>query len=237
MAEKLVRHTFYKWKPKAELDVISSEDIPLVEETIIDYIFDDNEETLKDNIKKIDITATNTNIQFTKSEAYNGNIFENYCWSQTIIDIDIAIQVPENISAKNISVEISPSNIKIHSKNGIILLEGELCKKCKAKDAIWSIDKNKLHIHLEKCQEIWWNCLIKSEPQLDISKIDCSRPYDELSEEAQAKIEELQWNQERKKLGLPTSDELTMHSTLKKAWNAKGSPFTGPFDPSIVTLN
>ncbi|KAG5872571.1 hypothetical protein JTB14_020963 [Gonioctena quinquepunctata] len=98
-------------------------------------------------------------------------------------------------------------------------------------------DAQKLLIHLDKCQEMWWNCLIKSEPELDISKIDCTRPYEDLPEEAQAKIEELQWNQERKRLGLPTSGEIALHDKLKKSWNAEGSPFSGPFDPSTVEIS
>ncbi|KAJ8945260.1 hypothetical protein NQ318_016681 [Aromia moschata] len=85
--------------------------------------------------------------------------------------------------------------------------------------------------------DIWWNCLLKSEPELDISTIDCTRPYEDLPEEAQAKIQELQWNQERKRLGLPTSEEIVMQDKLKKAWNAEGSPFSGPFDPNAVVFN
>lgn len=236
LAEKLVRHTFYKWKQKPEV-VYSNKDIPVVEETIIETT-DDNVATVSEHLEKNIDNALEPSKKFTKSESYNGGIFDHYCWSQTITDVDITVKVPENFRKKNICVEILPSNISVKLLGGATLLEGELCQKCKSNDAIWSLDKEKLQIHLEKCQEIWWNCLIKTEPQIDISKIDCSRPYDELSDEAQAKIEELQWNQERKRLGLPTSNELAMHDTLKKAWDAEGSPFKGhQFDPSLVSFN
>lgn len=129
------------------------------------------------------------------------------------------------------------NRITVKLKNGTELLQGELCQKCKQSDAIWSLDKQKLQIHLDKCADIWWDCLIKTEPRLDVSKIDCSRPLEDLPEEAQAKIEELQWNHERKKLGLPTSQQLNLQETLKKAWNAEGSPFSGPFDPTTVNFN
>lgn len=175
--------------------------------------------------------------EFSKSEAYNGGIFHNYCWSQTITEVDITVKVPEKFSKKNINVNIQSSSISVKLGDGTTLMEGDLCQKCKANEAIWSLDKQKLQIHLDKCQEMWWNCLVKAETKIDISKIDCSRPYDELSEEAQAKIEELQWNQERKRLGLPTSNELAMHTALKKSWNAEGSPFSGPFDPTLVQFN
>lgn len=236
LAEKLLRHTFYKWKPKSE-PIYNSQDIPIIAETVIDNSINENIEKIDHDHKKEDSVASESANKFSKSEAYNGNIFDNYCWSQTITDVDITIKVPENFSKKKISVKILHSSISVKLDDGVSLLTGDLCNKCKANEAIWSVDKDKLQIHLDKCQETWWNCLVKSEPPLDISKIDCSRPYDELTEEAQAKIEELQWNQERKRLGLPTSSEIANHDTLKKAWNADGSPFTGPFDPSTVIFN
>lgn len=50
-----------------------------------------------------------------------------------------------------------------------------------------------------------------------------------------SQIRELQWNQEQKLKGLPTSEELRNIEILKKAWNADGSPFKGQeFDPSIL---
>ena len=43
------------------------------------------------------------------------------------------------------------------------------------------------------------------------------------------------FDQEPKRKGLPTSDELQQQDLLKKAWDAEGSPFKGqPFDPSIL---
>lgn len=234
LAEKLIKHTFYKWIPKSD-SVHEPKDIPAVtEETVISDNFEEHHDT-SPNESHIDMSDTNKN--FTCSEAYNGGLFDNYCWSQTIADIDITIKIPENCSKKNMLINIVPTSISVKTVQGQVLLEGEMCQKCKANDAIWSMDNGKLQIHLDKCQELWWDCLVLSEPKLDVSKIDCSRPYEDLPEEAQAKIEELQWNQERKRLGLPTSNELAMHETLKRAWDAEGSPFTGPFDPSLVKFN
>lgn len=237
LAENLIKHTFYKWKPKS--DVYNGHDIPIVSEEIVvessvEHSDSDiqNEEDVRTEVSDVDIYS-----DFAKSESYNGGNFKNYCWSQTITDIYITLRLPINFTRKDIIVEIASSKVSVTLRDGTVLLDGELCQKCKAGDAIWSLDRQKLQIHIDKCQEMWWNCLVKSEPQLDLSKIDCSRPYEELSDEAQAKIEELQWNQDRKRLGLPTSDEMVLQNALKKAWNVEGSPFSGPFDPSLVTFN
>lgn len=226
LAEQVVKHSFYKWKPQEKLENEVPEAI-----TEVEVNNSDASDTIIESPVKV-----NNDEQFTSSESYNGAVYDNYSWSQTISDLDIIVKVPENVSRKNIEVSITPTSISVKAKD-LPLLQGTLCKKCKHTDAIWSLDKSKLEIHIEKTVEMWWDCLLETEPKLDLSKIDCSRPYEELSEEAQAKIQELTWNQERKRMGLPTSDELIMQEKLKKAWNVEGSPFEGPYDPNAVIFN
>lgn len=228
-----MKHSFYKWKPqeKAEKD-----DVP-------EAITEVEISSAGVSSEVVDSCSVETNRQldsecFTSSESYNGAVYDNYSWSQTITEVEIIVKVPENVNTRNLAVSITPTSMSIKIKGSDQpLLEGTLCKKCKHMDAIWSLDKSKLEIHIEKTTEMWWDCLLQSEPKLDLTKIDCSRPYEELSQEAQAKIEELTWNQERKRMGLPTSDELIMQDKLKKAWNVEGSPFKGPYDPNAVIFN
>lgn len=45
------------------------------------------------------------------------------------------------------------------------------------------------------------------------------------------------YEQQRKQMGLPTTEEEQQMEMLKKAWDAEGSPFKGqPFDPSKFNL-
>ena len=45
------------------------------------------------------------------------------------------------------------------------------------------------------------------------------------------------YEQQRKQMGLPTTEEEQQIDALKKAWDAEGSPFKGqPFDPSKFNL-
>lgn len=60
---------------------------------------------------------------------------------------------------------------------------------------------------MEKVQERWWECVLTSEPKINVRKIDASRPMSDLDDEAQAKIEELMYNEHQKRLGLPQSHE------------------------------
>ncbi|CAG9771633.1 unnamed protein product [Ceutorhynchus assimilis] len=256
LAENLVRNTYYKWIPKSTNNedvavVLQEHEIPQavfeevvraenvnekedITEEIVDEVDNINVEHSYNRTKKPE-PVTNRHFDFTKSDSYNGAVYDNYCWSQTINEIEITIKLPENVKAKDLKVTILAHKISVRHKGGI-LLEGDLCHKCKHNEAIWSLDGNTLQIPLDKCKELWWDCLFTFEQKLDLTKIDCSRPYEDLTEDAQAKIEELNWNQERKRLGLPTSNDLLQQATLRKAWNAKGSPFSGEFDPSSVSF-
>ena len=49
--------------------------------------------------------------------------------------------------------------------------------------------------------------MLTSEPKINVRKIDASRPMTDLDDEAQAKIEEMMFNERQKKMGLPQTHE------------------------------
>lgn len=59
--------------------------------------------------------------------------------------------------------------------------------------------------HLEKTKEIWWKKLLDHEPDIDVKKIDCSRPIEELSEQTQAQINQIQFDEQQKMKGIITN--------------------------------
>nr|XP_021193275.2 nudC domain-containing protein 3 [Helicoverpa armigera] len=171
------------------------------------------------------------------SDTYNGAEREKYLWAQNIMELDVTVKLPPDIkSSKDVKVTINSSDICVASRKGDVIIKDTLPYKIKTSDSFWSISEGKLLMHLEKVQERWWNKLLTSEESIDLDKIDCSRPLDDLPEDHVAKVREMQWNQERKMKGLPTSDEIRNIDILKKAWNAPGSPFMGQeFDPSVLS--
>ena len=60
---------------------------------------------------------------------------------------------------------------------------------------------------MEKVQERWWDAVFVDEPKLSVRKMECSRPMTDLDDEAQTKIEQMMYDDHRKKLGLPTHQE------------------------------
>ncbi|XP_033326822.1 nudC domain-containing protein 3 [Megalopta genalis] len=189
------------------------------------------------------------------SDSYNGAVRENYTWSQSINDLDVLVKLPSSIkTAKDLKVNLDSIHIKIEAKTSTlaqhqeqecsnsdwtIIFIGELCHKTRKDESVWSVVSGKhISIHLEKASERWWEALIVGEPKIELNKIDCSRNLDDMGSEEQMKVQELMWNHQQKLLGKPTSEEIRMEKILKKAWNAKGSPFEGtPYDPSILKFS
>ncbi|CAK1547048.1 unnamed protein product [Leptosia nina] len=169
------------------------------------------------------------------SESYNGAVREKYTWSQTITDLNAFIKLPSHIqSAKELKVTINSGDISVANGQNFIIRDS-FPFKIKTIDSVWSYSNGSLMIHLEKVQERWWDRLLQNEEPIDLGKIDCSRPLNELPEDHIAKVRELQWNQEQKMKGLPTSDEIRNIEILKKAWNMPGSPFKGKeFNPNVL---
>ncbi|CAH8628382.1 unnamed protein product [Schistosoma intercalatum] len=176
-------------------------------------------------------------------DCYNGANRDKYTWSQTIKDIDIKIKIPENVDARNISVNIERKHIRVSiqkDKKEIFCFDGDLCWEIHKNDAIWTFHskENQIQLCLDKVQERWWEAAFDGEDKLNTRKIDCSRPMHELDDEAQAKIQQLMYDEQRKRQGLLTSEQEKMKNILANAWNKEGSPFRGtPYDPSQVKID
>nr|CAI5837580.1 unnamed protein product [Callosobruchus analis] len=155
----LAQHAFFKWKSGANhLDAACKPaDIPVASEEVVvsDEVMQETPCAVKESKGQCATSKTpkNSEHQFSKSDYYNGAVYNNYCWSQTISDVDMTIKLPDKIGRRDLEVDISTSKITVKLKDGSILLSGELCQKCKANDVVWSVDDGKLNVQLEKAKK------------------------------------------------------------------------------------
>lgn len=70
-----------------------------------------------------------------------------------------------------------------------------------ANSIIWRNDL--LVFFLDKTKQIWWKKLFQHEAEIDTTKLDCSRPIDELPEDTQAQINQIQFDEQQKLKGTP----------------------------------
>ncbi|CAL8102561.1 unnamed protein product [Calicophoron daubneyi] len=177
------------------------------------------------------------------SDCYNGAERNNYSWSQTIKDVDLKIKVPPSVkSARDLNVIVDRKRIRVYVKKDLeetLFFDRSLSWDILKDESMWTLQpkEGQLQICLDKVQERWWEAAFEGEDKINTRKIDCSRPMHELDEEAQAKIQQLMYDEQRKRQGLPTSEEQKVQDILAKAWNQEGSPFKGtPFDPSKINI-
>ncbi|XP_076649722.1 nudC domain-containing protein 3 [Halictus rubicundus] len=264
-AERVVLNSFRKWKnmpkfqhPSRDSQENHNSNVQTIERTE-DHAMVVAEETDPQVVQEVEVETSiepqivdkqiHSEGKDKVSDSYNGAVRDDYTWSQSINDLDVLIKLPCHINtAKDLRVNIDSMHIEVEAKMSTlqdndstwpIIFSGELCHKIKKNESVWSVVPGKhISIHLEKASERWWDALLVGEPKIDLSKIDCSRHLDDMGLEEQMKVQELMWNHQQKLLGKPTSEEIRMEKILKKAWNAKGSPFEGtPYDPSVLKFS
>ncbi|RMZ99880.1 nudC domain-containing 3-like [Brachionus plicatilis] len=175
--------------------------------------------------------------------SYNGAVRDNYTWTQSIKDIDVRVPINPIIkTSKDVKVVVEKQSLKISVKNQDsweVIIDDKLAWNIKPDECTWSLfPSDHIHINLEKVQERWWENLLINEPKIDLKKINPEKPLEDLDQESQAKIKQMMYDENQKRLGLPTIEEQKNLDILKKAWDAEGSPFKGtPFDPSITFLS
>ncbi|EDV96969.1 nudC domain-containing protein 3 isoform X2 [Drosophila grimshawi] len=176
----------------------------------------------------------------------NGAAFEHHCWSQTLSDLEIHVQLPREIKTyKQLCIDIKAQQIKVSSRASPehVILEGLLSQRIKHTDALWSIEDGRLLISCDKAKERWWERLFDGDDDIDIKKLDCERYIDELPQDSQLAIEKLRVqqmtaDQQQSSLQATDPEQAKTLERLRIAWDAEGSPFKGqPFDPSVVRMS
>lgn len=196
--------------------------------------------------------------KFNESEYKNGAAFDNYCWSQTLKDIELSVYLPVDVKlAKHVKLDLKSNFITIKTlfPREEILVNAETWDKYRHTDVIWSISDRKLVLSLgkklpynnvevektkkavisDKFKQCWWDKLFLNEIAINISKVSSEQSLSDYSPDVQNAIEKLHVQQRKTEKSQKENEQM---SRLRLAWNAEGSPFKGqPFDPSVIQFN
>jgi hypothetical protein len=132
----------------------------------------------------------------------NGNVFDNYYWTQNHKDVSIHIPLQKNIRCKDIEVKFNPLHlyVKIRDQDSPVI-NGNLFSKVKAENCTWiienSCDSYELIVELDKKKfDEWWKYAIEGEPQIDLSKIVTGQgSIDDLDQETRMTIDKMLYEQ------------------------------------------
>ncbi len=104
--------------------------------------------------------------------------------------------------------------LQVGIKGQPLLIDGELHKKVKIDDSLWTLEtdgpKRVLQITFTKFDHMsWWDCIIEGDPKIDTQKIEPENSkLSDLDGETRSTVEKMMFDQQQKQKGLPTSDEL-----------------------------
>jgi len=153
---------------------------------------------------------TRTDVVIDKSmNTYNGAKTSKYNWSQNISGVDVQIELPAGTTAKMLDVQIKVKSLRVAIKGQEKpIIEGELCEKVRLDDTFWTVeDKKYLTINFEKAYEAIWKSVLVGDEEIDTKTVDNSKRIEEFDLETQGHLQKVLYEQERKKMGLPTTEE------------------------------
>lgn len=185
--------------------------------------------------KKSELSTLATEVELTEDGkqlpiAGNGGVTDRYYWHQSLQELTVYVQLPAGSQVKDIQCSIKAKGLCVRLAGAeSAVLEGSYPapERVKADESLWSFEgaTDTLVLSLEKTRETWWDSILEGEPAIDTTQVDSTRAIDEYDESTQAGIRKVMFDQRQKKLGLPTSDEITASNILDKARHLPGSPF------------
>lgn len=150
----------------------------------------------------------------------NGAEYENYIWNQTLSDVEVRVPLPgSGVKSKQLDVAVGLTSLSVAMKGKPPLVKGELFAKIKHEDSFWTIeDGNTCVLHLVKLNgQEWWKTVIKGDLEIDLQKVQPENSkLDDLDGETRQTVEKMMYDQRRKQMGLPTSEEEKKQEILKK---------------------
>ena len=103
-------------------------------------------------------------------------------------------------------------------------MDSELCEKVKPDESFWSIeDKQFLSINFEKSTEVIWKCILLGDDEIDTKKVDNSKSLDQFDNETQGHLRKVLYEQERKRQGLPTTEEAQNYAAMEEIMKKQGA--------------
>ena len=136
------------------------------------------------------------------------------------------VKLPDNITSKQLDIQMKPSTLKIGVKGQPALIDGPLHKKIKTSDSLWTLEtdgaKRTLQLTFVKVDGMnWWNCVIEGDAKIDTQKVEPENSkLSDLDSETRSTVEKMMFDQQQKQKGLPTSEEMQKKNQLKAFMDA-----------------
>lgn len=151
-----------------------------------------------------------------------GTVPNKYTWTQILSEVNINAPLPDGTRARDISVTITKTSLKIALKKNLpntYICNAKLTKPINVDETLWTIeDSNRLTISLQKVNTMeWWDSVCVDDPKIDVKKIQPENSsLGDLDGETRQTVEKMMHDQRQKAMNLPSSDEQKKLDILEK---------------------
>ncbi len=133
----------------------------------------------------------------------NSDLRQRLRWQQTSTDVHAHLRVPRGTRARDIAVTITPTRLAVSLAWHGRVLDGPLSRRCKAREALWSLEGDEISIILPKDDPYFWKALFeggeeKSHYEVLRELVDADEPAprsDEIDDETRDLVADLQEQQ------------------------------------------
>lgn len=157
----------------------------------------------------------------------NGADLDNYSWTQTLSEVNVQVPVPSGIRSRHIVCEYTKNTLKVGVKGEDLIINGDLFNEIVCDDCTWTLEDTSdggrsLGLYLLKRDKMeWWKSIVKGEEEIDTKKVAPENSkLGDLDGETRKTVEKMMYDQRQKAMGLPTADEQTKQSAIKKFMDA-----------------
>ncbi|EGE05046.1 nuclear movement protein nudC [Trichophyton equinum CBS 127.97] len=147
-----------------------------------------------------------------------------YKWTQTISEAEVTIPVPAEIRGKDLEVVLTKTKIRVALKGKEPIIDGSFPHPIHVDESSWTLETvsnppgKEVTVHLDKVNKMeWWPHIVTTAPKIDVSKITPENSkLSDLDGETRKMVEKMMYDQQRKEMGKPSSDEQKKAEMLKK---------------------
>lgn len=94
------------------------------------------------------------------SDGQDSSVLPEYTWLQTTDSVSVNFTLPEGTAKEDIYMTLHQHYMDVGIKNGQVLLSGDLHAGVEVESSTWTIETNKLKVHLHKKEPNMWPLVI-----------------------------------------------------------------------------